>query len=440
MVAWGLCGVLGAVLGRAHRAPARARAAGARLRRAPGLVFGVIMDISVWVTYGAGSRRSPSSCAISGDVAAVQPRPRGRQRRLLPRLRAGARARAAALPRAARGALGRPGRRRAAGARRAARAAARARRRRLGALAGRAAAPTRPAAQTRAAGWLTRAQNADGGWGAAPGARSNAVQTAWTVIGLAASGRNPLRVRTRGAHAAARCCARRPPARAPTADLQRTALGARRRGPVAADRRRVRSPARARSARDGSFSRLVNQTVLRDPRAARRGRQRARPPRAPRRDLARAPARTATAASASPAAARAAPTTRPARCMALAIARGRGARSVRARRAPGSRATRTATAATRSSRRARSNAQSAALAVQGLLAAGRDPARQRRRGARSPLAFLRSLAAAERPRPLQPHERADAGLGHRPGARGARPATAAGAWTLTRRAPERAIG
>ena len=39
----------------------------------------------------------------------------------------------------------------------------------------------------------------------------------------------------------------------------------------------------------------------------------------------------------------------------------------------------------------RSNAQSAALAVQGLVAAGRNPDRQRRRGARSPLAFLRTL-------------------------------------------------
>ena len=39
----------------------------------------------------------------------------------------------------------------------------------------------------------------------------------------------------------------------------------------------------------------------------------------------------------------------------------------------------------------RSNAQSAALAVQGLVAAGRNPDRQRRSGARSPIAFLRTL-------------------------------------------------
>ncbi len=42
-----------------------------------------------------------------------------------------------------------------------------------------------------------------------------------------------------------------------------------------------------------------------------------------------------------------------------------------------------------------SNAQSTAFAVQGLLAAGRDPARVRRRGSRSPIAFLRTLVDSE---------------------------------------------
>ena len=39
----------------------------------------------------------------------------------------------------------------------------------------------------------------------------------------------------------------------------------------------------------------------------------------------------------------------------------------------------------------RSNAQSTAFAVQGLLAAGVEPERRHRRGARSPLAYLRSI-------------------------------------------------
>ncbi len=38
-----------------------------------------------------------------------------------------------------------------------------------------------------------------------------------------------------------------------------------------------------------------------------------------------------------------------------------------------------------------SNAQSTAWAIQGLAAAGRNPDRARRRGARSPLAYIRSL-------------------------------------------------
>jgi prenyltransferase beta subunit len=42
-----------------------------------------------------------------------------------------------------------------------------------------------------------------------------------------------------------------------------------------------------------------------------------------------------------------------------------------------------------------SNAQSTAWAIQGLLAAGRDPDRVRRAGSRAPLAYLRTLVAAD---------------------------------------------
>ena len=41
-----------------------------------------------------------------------------------------------------------------------------------------------------------------------------------------------------------------------------------------------------------------------------------------------------------------------------------------------------------------SNAQSTAWAVQGLLAAGREPSRVRRNGSRDPMSYLRSLTAA----------------------------------------------
>ena len=71
---------------------------------------------------------------------------------------------------------------------------------------------------------------------------------------------------------------------------------------------------------------------------------------------------------------------------ALARRAARGALARRGRRTP--------TAASRC-RRGASNAQSTAWAVQGLIAAGRDPARVRRGGARSPLAYLRSLVGPD---------------------------------------------
>ena len=231
---------------RAARAPT-----GHRMGRVPlalacgaaGLGFGVIMDASMWVTYGAGQQTLSQFLGDLGDLAPVQHRARRRERRLLPRVRPGARAHAAALPLTTRGALGRP-----APSTRPALAGPLALLLALvvagsAALAGRPGRPARGRGRRpSAAGWLARAQNADGGWGAAPGARSNPVQTAWSVIGLAASGRRVSRVSARGrsplrllrAQAAGRADRRRPAA-------QRAR--ARRGGPVAPDRWCVRSPA-----------------------------------------------------------------------------------------------------------------------------------------------------------------------------------------------------
>ena len=46
--------------------------------------------------------------------------------------------------------------------------------------------------------YLRGAQNADGGFGAAPGARSTQLHSAWAALGLAAAGQNPLYVRRAG--------------------------------------------------------------------------------------------------------------------------------------------------------------------------------------------------------------------------------------------------
>ena len=62
-----------------------------------------------------------------------------------------------------------------------------------------------------------------------------------------------------------------------------------------------------------------------------------------------------------------------------------------------------------------SNAQSTAWAVQGLLAAGRDPAKVRRNGSRDPLSYLRSLTAADGEVRYSRTSRQTPGVGHRPG-------------------------
>ena len=62
------------------------------------------------------------------------------------------------------------------------------------------AAPGSASASTasRAVGYLTGAQNGDGGFGAAPGASSNAMYTGWAGLGLAAGGLDPSTVRRGG--------------------------------------------------------------------------------------------------------------------------------------------------------------------------------------------------------------------------------------------------
>jgi energy-coupling factor transport system substrate-specific component len=51
---------------------------------------------------------------------------------------------------------------------------------------------------SRAADWLVTAQNTDGGWGSAPGHDSAGDMTAWAMLGLEASGRNPLDISSEG--------------------------------------------------------------------------------------------------------------------------------------------------------------------------------------------------------------------------------------------------
>ncbi len=123
------------------------------------------------------------------------------------------------------------------------------------------AAPSVVAAGPRdAVRYLERAQNSDGGFGGAPGQRSNQLITGWTAIGLEAAGRNPLDVR-RGGHSAIDYMRSGAGSLKETGELERTIIALRGAGVsarfggndlVAALLRRQRG--------DGSFDGLVNWT------------------------------------------------------------------------------------------------------------------------------------------------------------------------------------
>jgi energy-coupling factor transport system substrate-specific component len=244
-----------------------------------------------------------------------------------------------------------------------------------------------PAASVR---WLERAQNADGGFGGAPGQASTPMYTGWAALGLAAVGRNPADVR-RGRRSAldyVRATARG----GDVGEIERTLLVA---GAAGASPRAfggtdlVAALPRARRA-DGSFASRVNTTsfaVL-----ALRAAGRSRRDRAVRAAAAWI-ARQANADGGFNFDSRGGPSgvdDTGAAIQALVAAGGRGSAVVR--RA-------TAFLVARQGRDGGfplqpggpSNAQSTAWAIQGLLAAGRDPARVRRGGGRSPVAYLRSL-------------------------------------------------
>jgi energy-coupling factor transport system substrate-specific component len=379
MAAWGLAGVLGAAL---------AAAFGRRLGRVPlavaclfaGLMYGAILDFSTWVTF-SGEHTLGQYLAISGAAlgfniahaagnvvfclafgpAFVRALLRFRERfevHWQPVAAVGTVvialvAAAAALPASASAADG----------------------------------PT-----TRAARYLIRVQNSDGGFGAAAGQRSSQLYTAWATIGLAAAGRRPASVR-RGARSPVTFLASGARGMRDTGDIERTilALAAAGRSPRRAGGVDLVARLLTRRRGDGSFDGLVNVTafgVLALRAAGRPARDRT--VRRAGSWIARAQNRdggwnfggrggqsgvddTAAAVQALVAAGRSRGTG--------AVAR--GARFIAGRQnrdggfplVPGG----------------PSNAQSTSWAVQGLQAAGRNPARVRRGGSRDPLAYLRTL-------------------------------------------------
>jgi energy-coupling factor transport system substrate-specific component len=243
--------------------------------------------------------------------------------------------------------------------------------------------------------YLERAQNADGGFGPAPGAGSTQMHSGWAALGLAAAGRNPRDVERGGRSVLDYMRANAAGLRGDLGERSRTILALRAAGapPERLGGRDLLGELVRAQERDGSFAGLVNTTsfALLALRAA------GRPPTDPA--VRRAAAFIAGQANADggfnfggkggPSGA----DDTGAALQALAAAGRRGSKVVRraadwlerAQQPDGGFALQAGA----------SNAQSTAWAIQGLIAAGRDPARVRRGGSRSPLAYLRSLVGSD---------------------------------------------
>ena len=361
MVAWGGVGVLGAVLGRVTRG---------RLGRVPlafacaaaGLGFGAVMNVSQWIMYSGDHTGAKLAAefvtAFSFDIAhavgnflfclAFGPALIGALARYRTRFEI------TWVPVAAAGAA-------------------------LVFAAG-LQAPAPAQAQSASAGYLQRAQNADGGWGTTPRQASNPLVSGWAALGLAAGGHAP---------SAKTLAYVRSHTASDTGSLERTMLVVATAGRVP---RSMVSQLVSRRSRNGSFSGRVNTTAFAVLALRAAGRS--------RRDG----------------------TVRAAASWILRQANGDGGFNFATRGSPsgiddtGGALQALAAAGLKTTKTARraagflaghqnpdggfpltpgagSNAQSTAWAVQGLLAAGRDPARIHPAGGRDGLAYLRTLTA-----------------------------------------------
>ena len=257
------------------------------------------------------------------------------------------------------------------------------------------AAPARADATAQAArssrGWLLKVQNDDGGWGAAPGQASAGLYTGWAALGLAAAGTNP---RDAGSPSAIRWLRAHAGEVSDLGEISRSVLVLRAAGlPPRLGARDLEHELVGKQRGNGSWAGRVNTTsfAVLALRAAGRSRS-SRPVRRAAAWLSRQAGDdggfnfsggggpsgvddTGAALQALGAAGRrrAPVTVRAARWMAKQQNSDGGFPLI-----PGG----------------ASNAQSTAFAIQGLLAAGRDPAKVRRGASRDPLAYLRSLTAA----------------------------------------------
>lgn len=246
-------------------------------------------------------------------------------------------------------------------------------------------------AEARAIAYLASSQNPDGGFGGDRGNASDPLYTSWAVMGIAATGRDPRTVR-RGGRSGVDYLVREVARVRGTGDLERTilALHAGRRSPRSVGGRDLVAELLRRRRADGSFGGLVNQTAFAILALRAGGR-----PRGDR--VVRAAAGWLggqhNADGGFNFAGRGGPSGIDDTAAALQglVAAGKRATRTVARAAAFVAAQQNADGGMALSPEAPSNAQSTAWAIQALVAAGRDPARARRRGARSPLAYLSSL-------------------------------------------------
>jgi uncharacterized membrane protein len=361
MLGWGLCGLLGGWLG-----IVTARRAGrwtlAIFCAALGLLYGLLLDTSMWIMYSAHSleewvvtnvRAIPFNIAHAAGnlVFALVFAPV--LVRALTRFRERLDVRWLAAPAAVGLAF--------------------------------ALAPVDDARAASPQGYLLGAQNRDGGLGTARGRASDALNSAWAAMGLAAAGRHPARVRRPGGRSLADRIGADARRVRDTGDIERTILALRASGrSAAALARRLQ----ARQRRDGSWEGLINRTsfgVLALRAAGRSGR--ATPLRRAARFLERSQNRDGgwgvTRGG------RSGVDDTAAVVQALVVVRGRraaavqrGVRFLLRRQNPDGGF---------GASGGGSNAQSTAWAAQGLVAAGRTITRVRRGGSRDPLSYLRSL-------------------------------------------------
>jgi prenyltransferase beta subunit len=239
--------------------------------------------------------------------------------------------------------------------------------------------------------YLAAAQHADGGWGATPAGASAPLYSAWAGLGIAADGRNPRDVRRGGGKSVLDFL--KPTVRGlrDPGDIERTilVLGAAGVSPRSFGGRDLVKALVAHRRRNGSIDGLVNQTAfgilaLKAARAS-LGKSPAWLARQADRDGGFNFAGRGGASDSDDTGA----------AIQALVAAGRRRSSAVRRAVAFLVRTQAADGGFAATAGGASNAQSTAFAIQGLVAAGRDPSGLHRGGARSPLDYLRTLTAPD---------------------------------------------